>query len=65
MAAHFKLAVHNVSSLRYLGIEKVERPPRGGDYERRLLQREMFYIHTFNSTLAPYGLNEEFVKPFL
>lgn len=65
VAAHFKIAGHTVCSLRYVGIEKVTRPPRGGDHERLLLQREAYYIHTLN-TLAPYGLNEEFdIKPFL
>ena len=65
VALHFKQAGHNISTLRYVGIEKVEKPPRGGNVERRLLQREMFYIHFLN-TMAPQGLNEEFdLKPFL
>lgn len=65
MAAHFKKAGHNVSALRYIGIEKVNKPLRGGNQERLLLQRETFYIYSLN-TLAPSGLNEEFdIKPFL
>lgn len=65
VAAHFKQAGHSISSLRYIGIEKVNRPPRGGDHERVLLQRETYYIYMLN-TMSPYGLNEEFdIKPFL
>ena len=29
VALHFRKAGHNLSSLRYVAIEKVERPPRG------------------------------------
>ena len=65
MAAHFIKMGHNISSLRYWGIEKVEKPPRGGDHNRLLLQREAYYIYTLN-TMSPHGLNEEFdIKPFL
>ena len=65
VAAHFKKMGHSITSLRYWGIEKVDRPPRGGDHNRLLLQRESFYIYALN-TMAPHELNEEFdVKPFL
>ena len=65
VAAHFKQMGHSISSLRYWGIEKVNRPARGGDHNRLLLQRESYYIYSLN-TMAPHGLNEEFdVKPFL
>ena len=42
-------AGHNISSLRYVGIEKVEMPPRGGYYERLLLQLKSFHIHALNT----------------
>ena len=65
VAAHFKQAGHNVSALRYIGVERVNKPPRGGDQDKRLLQRETFWIHYLN-TMSPHGLNEEFdIKPFL
>ena len=65
VAAHFKKFGHSISSFRYWGIEKVERPFRGGDHGLLLLQREAYYIYTLN-TMAPNGLNEEFdLKPFL
>lgn len=65
VAAHFKSAGHNVSALRYIGVERVDRSPRGGDRGKRLLQRETFWIHYLN-TMSPNGLNEEFdIKPFL
>lgn len=65
VAAHFKRAGHNVSALRYVGVELVKKPARGGDHNRKLLQRETFWIHYLN-TLSPNGLNEDFdIKPFL
>jgi len=44
---------------RYIGIEKVTKSSRGGDYEKKLLQRECFWIYIL-STLSPLGLNENF-----
>lgn len=65
VAAHFKQAGHNVSALRYHGVERVERKRRGGDLEKRLLQQETYWIFSLNTT-SPYGLNEDFdIKPFL
>lgn len=65
VAAHFVQAEHAISSLRYIGIEMVKMSRRGGDNERKLLQRESFWIHRLN-TLSPLGLNVEFgLKPFL
>lgn len=47
IASQFKSAAHNVSALQYIGIEKVTKPLRGGDYERKLLQREwdLYFKH--------------------
>lgn len=65
VAAHFLAAGHNVCTLRYTGIERVERPPRGGNHDRLLLQRETYHIYALN-TMSPHGLNEDFdIKPFL
>ena len=65
VALHFKQAHHNVSSLRYLGIEKVHLPRRGGDIDNLLLRREVWWIH-YLKTMAPIGLNEDFdIRPFL
>lgn len=65
VAAHFVEAGHSVSALKYIGIEKVSLPRRGGNLERLLSQRENYYIH-FLRTLAPFGLNVEFeLKCFL
>ncbi len=64
-ATHFKQVGHNISVLQYIGIEKVIKPSRGGDYENKLLQRECFWIYKLN-TLSLSGLNENFdIKPFL
>ena len=65
VAAHFVEANHTVSSLRYIGIEQVSKPRRGGDFDSLLLQREAAWIYKLQ-TLAPHGLNVEFdLRPFL
>ncbi|CAB1337497.1 unnamed protein product [Coregonus sp. 'balchen'] len=65
VAVHFVQTGHPISSLRYIGIEMVKMSRREGDIERKLLQRESFWIHRLN-TLSPLGHNEEFdLKPFL
>lgn len=65
VALHFTQASHSVASLRYCGIELVKTPSRGGNVNQLLLRREAFWIYTLD-TLAPKGLNEEFVlRPFL
>jgi hypothetical protein len=40
VAVHFAQAGHSISSMRYIGIEMVQMSCRGGDIERKLLQRE-------------------------
>ena len=65
VAAHFAEANHPVSSLRYIGIEKVNVPRRGGDIEQLLLKREASWIYQLK-TLSPMGLNIDFdLRPFL
>lgn len=65
VAVHFSQAHHNVSTLRYLGIEQVKISNRGGDLNALLLKREAFWIYTLN-TISPKGMNEEFdLRPFL
>ena len=58
VAVHFNDAHHDISSLRFCGIEQVNLPPRGGDHDKLLKQREAYWIHTLQ-TLAPKGLNDE------
>uniref|UniRef100_A0A674E9P8 Reverse transcriptase domain-containing protein n=1 Tax=Salmo trutta TaxID=8032 RepID=A0A674E9P8_SALTR len=65
VAAHFLEAGHSISSLRYIGIEHVTLPRRGGDLDNLLLKREAAWIFNLK-TLAPFGLNIDFdLKPFL
>ena len=59
VAAHFLEAGHSISSLRYIGIEIVTLPRRGGDLDNLLLKRDAAWIFNLK-TLAPFGL-----KPFL
>lgn len=42
VAVHFNQFHHNVSSLKYCGIEQVKLPSRGGDINSLLLKREAF-----------------------
>lgn len=58
VAVHFNDQKHDISSLRFTGIELVPLPPRGGDHDKLLKQRECFWIHTLQ-TLTPKGLNDE------
>lgn len=65
VAVHFSTANHNVSSLRYFGIELLQPFRRGGDINLQLLKREAFWIYTLD-TISPKGLNEAFdLRPFL
>ncbi|XP_078022959.1 EF-hand domain-containing protein D2 isoform X7 [Epinephelus lanceolatus] len=41
-----------------LSFREVNLPPRGGDHDKLLKQREAYWIHTLQ-TLAPKGLNDE------
>ncbi len=43
VAAHFLALNHDVSTVRFFGIERVNVPPRGGDFELLLQQRELFF----------------------
>ncbi len=58
VVAHFLALNHDVSTLQFCGIERVNVPPRGGDIEVLLQQRELFWIFTLQ-TLSPNGMNDE------
>ena len=65
VTAHFLEENHSISSLRYIGIEHVILPRRGGDLDNLLLKQEAAWIFNLK-TLAPYGLNVDFaLKPLL
>lgn len=57
IAKHF-IETHNseTCSLKIIGIERIKNPPRGGDREAILRDREAYWILTLN-TSAPQGLN--------
>lgn len=64
VAVHFTNYQHNVSSLRYTGIELVKPLCRGGDINTVLLKQETFWIYELD-TLSPRGINEDFdIRPF-
>ena len=63
VAAHFTEARHNISSLKYIGIEHVKTPRR--DTDNLLLRRDLDWIHRA-CTMSPRGLNQQFdMRPFL
>lgn len=59
VAIHFNDLKHDISTLRFCGIEQVRLPRRGGNHDLLLKRREAFWIYTLQ-TLAPKGLNDEF-----
>ena len=64
VSLHFAEAKHCISSLKYIGIEQVKLPPRGGDINTLLLRREAFWISTLDTVNK--GLNESLdIRPFL
>ncbi len=58
IARHYSMCKHEVSAMRFMGIEVVKPPPRGGDRETLILQKERRWIFELD-TLFPKGLNEE------
>ncbi|OCT72574.1 hypothetical protein XELAEV_18035554mg [Xenopus laevis] len=65
VSRHFSVNNHNQSQLKWLVLEVVCKPQRGGDMKKLLLQREAVLIKRLNS-LVPFGLNEYWsIAPFL
>ena len=58
VAVHFNDCKHDISTFRFIGIELVKLPTRGGNHDALLKQREAYWIHTLQ-TLHPKGLNDE------
>ena len=58
VAVHFNDCKHDISTFRFIGIEQVPLPRRGGDHDHLLKQREAYWIFTLQ-TLHPKGLNDE------
>ncbi|XP_041434485.1 uncharacterized protein LOC121398936 [Xenopus laevis] len=65
VSRHFFSNKHNQSQLKWLVLEVVTKPQRGGDIKKLLLQREAVWIKRLNS-MVPIGLNEYWsIAPFL
>lgn len=66
MAVHFREAGHtDLSSVKIMAIEVINKNIRGGDRLKRLLQRETWWIVKLNATTFP-GLNDDVdFSPFL
>ncbi|OCT58805.1 hypothetical protein XELAEV_18001293mg [Xenopus laevis] len=62
---HFSEAKHNAASLRWMVLEQVDRPLRGGDRKKTLLQCEARWMERLNC-IEPFGINEAWsLKCFL
>ena len=58
IARHYKEQNHGAAtSLKFIGIEKIEPNPRGGNLINQLLRREAYWIFELK-TIEPFGLNE-------
>ncbi|OCT94668.1 hypothetical protein XELAEV_18012353mg [Xenopus laevis] len=57
VSKHFKEQGHNSKQLRWMVLQIVDTPSRGGNYNRLLLQKETMWIDKLN-TVSPMGLNE-------
>ena len=58
VARHFNTAGHDANMLEFMGLEVVNRSPRGGDRENRLLQPEAWDIFNSNTCILN-GMNED------
>lgn len=58
IARHFNMCKHEVSALRFMGVEVLKAPPRGRDGDTLILQKESGWIFELD-TLLPKGFNEE------
>ncbi|OCT82311.1 hypothetical protein XELAEV_18024832mg [Xenopus laevis] len=58
VSRHFNLHNHHVSQLKWLVLEVVELPHRGGDIRKILLQKEALWIKKLDS-LTPRGMNDQ------
>ncbi|OCT93574.1 hypothetical protein XELAEV_18011249mg [Xenopus laevis] len=65
VSRHFNSAYHNQSQLRWAVVAVVTPSQRGGDTNKKLLQREAYWIKRLD-TLQPKGMNDSWsVKCFL
>lgn len=58
VARHFMEEGHNISQLKFMVIDQVRPPRRGGDPKKALLRRELQWMYKLDSK-APKGMNEE------
>ncbi|OCT82773.1 hypothetical protein XELAEV_18025307mg [Xenopus laevis] len=57
VSRHFNLANHNQTQLKWMVLEVIQTPQRGGDMKQYLSQRETFWIKRLD-TLQPLGMND-------
>ncbi|OCU01983.1 hypothetical protein XELAEV_18007742mg, partial [Xenopus laevis] len=65
VSRHFYSKGHNVSQLKWMNLEQIKMPNRGGDIKKILTQKEAYWIKKMN-TMAPIGMNDYWsITPFL
>ncbi|OCT71891.1 hypothetical protein XELAEV_18034868mg [Xenopus laevis] len=65
VSRHFHIKGHNVSQLKWMTLEQIKMPSRGGDIKKILTQKEAYWIKKIN-TMAPIGMNDHWsITPFL
>ncbi|OCU00394.1 hypothetical protein XELAEV_18006169mg, partial [Xenopus laevis] len=64
VSRHFHMG-HNVSQLKWMVLEQIKMPSRGGDIKKILAQKEAYWIKKMN-TMVPIGMNDHWsIIPFL
>ncbi|OCT76693.1 hypothetical protein XELAEV_18031894mg, partial [Xenopus laevis] len=58
VSRHFNQNRHSMSQLKWLVLDVIQRPRRGGDIKKLLLQREAIWIKKL-CALDPLGLNDK------
>ncbi|XP_069492437.1 uncharacterized protein [Ambystoma mexicanum] len=56
VSQHFKKERYNIAQIRFIILEQIKMPRRGGNIHKMLLQKETYWIEKLN-TMQPNGMN--------
>ncbi|OCT91793.1 hypothetical protein XELAEV_18014846mg [Xenopus laevis] len=57
VSRHFHMEGHNVRQLKWMVLEQIKMPSRGGGIKKLLAQKEAYWIKKMN-TMDPIGMND-------